>query len=137
MFRRNLNIRRRFPSTKSLVPIFSAPEPLFSNSTLTKRRHRNGGGGGNNASKGGKGTGGGSSTGTGTGTGSGTSNVTGASGQAVDASCDQVITPTCLQTLYGIPTTAATNQDNQLGVSGFIEQFANKNDLQVGCIRCT
>ena len=107
------------------MPIFSAPEPLFSNSTLAKRRHRNGGGSGNNAKKGGKGTSSGSSTG------SGASGVTGASGQAVDASCDQVITPTCLQTLYGIPTTAATNQDNQLGVSGFIEQFANKNDLQV------
>ena len=119
----------RFPSTKSLVPIFSAPEPLFNNSTLAKRRHRNNRGGGNNARKGGKGNGNGN--GTSAGTGGGASGVTGAGGQAVDASCDQVITPTCLQTLYGIPATAATNQNNQLGVSGFIEQFANKDDLQV------
>ncbi|EPS93872.1 hypothetical protein FOMPIDRAFT_1135359 [Fomitopsis schrenkii] len=83
-----------FPSMKSLVPIFSAPEPLTS-------------------------------------TGGGASGVTGAGGQAVAASCDQVVTPTCLQTLYGIPATAATNQDNQLAVSGFIEQFANGNDLQL------
>lgn len=111
---------------KSLVPIFSAPEPLSSKSTLVKRKHRN---------KGGKGTGGRAGTGTGAGnstsTGGGASGVTGAGGQAVAASCDQVVTPTCLQTLYGIPATAATNQDNQLAVSGFIEQFANGNDLQV------
>lgn len=122
-----LNLCDRFPSTKSLVPIFRAPESLFSKSTLATR-HRNNNAG-NNAKKGGKGKG--TGTGTGTGTGNSTSGVTGASGQAVAASCNQVVTPTCLQTLYGIPATAATNQDNQLGVSGFIEQFANKNDLQV------
>ena len=51
---------------------------------------------------------------------------------AVPASCATTITPSCLQALYGIPTTPATVSTNQLGVSGFIEQFANQADLKVG-----
>ncbi len=50
---------------------------------------------------------------------------------AVPASCANTITPACLQALYGIPTTPATVKTNQLGVSGFIEQFANQADLKV------
>ncbi|TFK89462.1 family S53 protease-like protein [Polyporus arcularius HHB13444] len=49
---------------------------------------------------------------------------------AVPASCASTITPACLQALYGIPTTPATVKTNQLGVSGFIEQFANQADLK-------
>ncbi|KAI0661205.1 family S53 protease [Cubamyces menziesii] len=49
---------------------------------------------------------------------------------AVPASCATTITPSCLQALYGIPTTPATVSTNQLGVSGFIEQFANQADLK-------
>ncbi|KAJ7787274.1 family S53 protease-like protein [Mycena olivaceomarginata] len=49
---------------------------------------------------------------------------------AVPASCNTVVTPTCLQALYGIPTTRATRSTNRLGVSGFINQFANQADLQ-------
>lgn len=45
------------------------------------------------------------------------------------ASCATTITPACLQALYGIPTTKATQSSNVLGVSGFIEQFANQADL--------
>ncbi|EMD36377.1 hypothetical protein CERSUDRAFT_156000 [Gelatoporia subvermispora B] len=48
----------------------------------------------------------------------------------VPSSCADFITPACLQALYGIPTTPATQSSNQLGVSGFIEQFANQADLQ-------
>ncbi|KAJ7806793.1 family S53 protease-like protein [Mycena olivaceomarginata] len=48
---------------------------------------------------------------------------------AVPASCNTVITPTCLQAIYGIPATPATQATNKLGVSGFIEQFANEADL--------
>ncbi|KAJ7788662.1 family S53 protease-like protein [Mycena olivaceomarginata] len=48
---------------------------------------------------------------------------------AVPASCNTVITPTCLQAIYGIPATPATQSTNKLGVSGFIEQFANEADL--------
>ncbi|OSD03903.1 family S53 protease [Trametes coccinea BRFM310] len=49
---------------------------------------------------------------------------------AVPASCATTITPACLQALYGIPATLATTQSNKLGVSGFIEQFANQQDLR-------
>jgi tripeptidyl-peptidase-1 len=40
-------------------------------------------------------------------------------------------TPRCLQELYGIPSTAATQTANVFGVSGFFNEFANKRDLQV------
>ncbi|KAI0823344.1 family S53 protease [Trametes gibbosa] len=49
---------------------------------------------------------------------------------AVPASCATTITPACLQALYGIPATPATQKSNTLGVSGFIEQFANQQDLK-------
>lgn len=52
---------------------------------------------------------------------------------AVPASCASTITPACLQALYGIPTTPATTTSNKLGVSGYIEQFANEADLKVNC----
>ena len=50
--------------------------------------------------------------------------------RAVPSSCAQTVTPACLQAMYGIPTTSATQSSNVLGVSGFIEQFANQADLQ-------
>ncbi|KAF9009886.1 family S53 protease-like protein [Cyathus striatus] len=50
-------------------------------------------------------------------------------GRAVPASCGSTVTPACLQALYGIPTTRATQSSNVLGVSGFIDQFANQADL--------
>lgn len=50
--------------------------------------------------------------------------------RAVPSSCADTITPTCLQDLYGIPATPATQSSNGLGVSGFIEQFANQADLE-------
>ncbi|KAF7375849.1 Peptidase S53 domain-containing protein [Mycena sanguinolenta] len=49
--------------------------------------------------------------------------------RAVAASCDDTITPTCLQDIYGIPATPATQSTNKLGVSGFIDQWANEADL--------
>ncbi|KAJ7700742.1 subtilisin-like protein [Mycena rosella] len=45
------------------------------------------------------------------------------------ASCNATITPSCLQALYNIPTTAATNKNNAIGVAGFDDQFANQADL--------
>ncbi|EEB99630.1 hypothetical protein MPER_00656, partial [Moniliophthora perniciosa FA553] len=36
----------------------------------------------------------------------------------------------CNSSLYGIPATRATQSSNKLGVSGFIEQFANMADLR-------
>ncbi|KAF8958727.1 family S53 protease-like protein [Flammula alnicola] len=49
--------------------------------------------------------------------------------RAVPSSCGTVVTPACLQAFYGIPTTLATQSSNTLGVSGFIDQFANQADL--------
>ncbi|KAF7370370.1 Family S53 protease [Mycena sanguinolenta] len=46
------------------------------------------------------------------------------------ASCANTVTPTCLQTLYGIPTTPATQSSNNIAVAGFIDQFAQQADLQ-------
>ncbi|KAH8111226.1 family S53 protease [Phellopilus nigrolimitatus] len=46
-----------------------------------------------------------------------------------DSSCDSGITPRCLQTLYGIPATLASQSSNVLGVSGYNNQFANQQDL--------
>ncbi|KAI0046849.1 family S53 protease [Auriscalpium vulgare] len=49
---------------------------------------------------------------------------------AAPTSCNTAFTPTCLQELYGIPTTLATQSSNKLAVSGFIDQFANSADLK-------
>ncbi|KAF8894976.1 family S53 protease [Mucidula mucida] len=45
------------------------------------------------------------------------------------SSCATVVTPACLQALYAIPTTPATT-DTELGVLGFIDQWANQADLK-------
>ncbi|KAJ7826630.1 peptidase S8/S53 domain-containing protein, partial [Mycena leptocephala] len=41
----------------------------------------------------------------------------------------RAMTPACLQRLYGIPTTPATQKSNTLGVAGFIDEWANQADL--------
>ena len=47
-----------------------------------------------------------------------------------NSACDaDAVNPACLQSLYGIPTNSSGETSNILGVSGFIEQFANKDDL--------
>ncbi|KAJ7465224.1 family S53 protease-like protein [Mycena latifolia] len=48
---------------------------------------------------------------------------------AVPASCASTVTPACLQAMYGIPTTLATQKTNSIAVAGFIEQFAQTKDL--------
>ncbi|KAF7969535.1 hypothetical protein HWV62_26981 [Athelia sp. TMB] len=57
------------------------------------------------------------------------SNVTRPSPAAAQ-SCSSVVTPACLQSLYGIPTTKATQSSNQLAVAGFLNQWAQKADLK-------
>jgi tripeptidyl-peptidase-1 len=52
------------------------------------------------------------------------------------ASCDSsaptgVITPACLQDLYGIPTAPATQKNNALLVTAYVGQFAQTADLTV------
>jgi tripeptidyl-peptidase-1 len=56
--------------------------------------------------------------------------------RATPASCNSsvasgVVTPTCLQDLYGIPATAATSAGNALLVTAYEDQFAQSADLSV------
>ncbi|KAJ6450110.1 family S53 protease [Mycena sanguinolenta] len=46
------------------------------------------------------------------------------------SSCASKVTPSCLQSLYGIPTTPATQSSNTIAVAGFIDQYANAADLK-------
>ncbi|KAF8516716.1 family S53 protease-like protein [Hysterangium stoloniferum] len=48
---------------------------------------------------------------------------------AAPASCNTEITPACLQALYGIPTSVSA-AGSKIGVSGFIDQFAQTADLK-------
>ncbi|THH00166.1 hypothetical protein EW145_g7124 [Phellinidium pouzarii] len=50
---------------------------------------------------------------------------------SVPSSCDSEITPACLQALYNIPDTLATQSSNGLGVAGFLEQFVSEDDLEL------
>ncbi|KAJ7195123.1 family S53 protease [Mycena pura] len=51
---------------------------------------------------------------------------------AVPASCANIVNPSCLEAMYGFPTALANSSaQNILGVSGFIDQFANEADLQL------
>ena len=53
-------------------------------------------------------------------------------GVTVDASCNQTITITCLKQLYNaVGFTPSTAQGNQIGITGYLEQFANIADLQL------
>ena len=48
------------------------------------------------------------------------------------ADCDiTLITPSCLQSLYGIPTTPAKDSSNRLAVTGYLEQWPQEADLKV------
>lgn len=43
--------------------------------------------------------------------------------------CAQKVTPSCLQNLYGIPTEKAHQSANVLAVAGFMNSYANREDL--------
>lgn len=45
------------------------------------------------------------------------------------ATCNDQVTPSCLQALYGIPTNRATQPKNVIAVPGFVNEFANEADL--------
>ncbi|KZT34237.1 subtilisin-like protein [Sistotremastrum suecicum HHB10207 ss-3] len=55
----------------------------------------------------------------------------GQAGQAVPTSCNNAVTTSCLQALYGttnyVPTATA---NNSIGIAGYLEEFANAADLQ-------
>lgn len=56
---------------------------------------------------------------------------------SVPVSCSEAITPACLQALYGIPATPATEKSNVLGVTAltsFVTEYANQADLKVGVL---
>jgi tripeptidyl-peptidase-1 len=57
--------------------------------------------------------------------------ITGPAGNQVDASCNQTVTISCLKQLYNAVdyNTSATN-GNELGLTGYLEQYANNMDLQ-------
>ncbi|CCM03029.1 uncharacterized protein FIBRA_05146 [Fibroporia radiculosa] len=48
---------------------------------------------------------------------------------AEPSACEEQVDPACLQTLYGIPTTPATQSSNLIGVTGYGEEWANEADL--------
>lgn len=56
--------------------------------------------------------------------------VNAASGVTVDASCNQVVTITCLQQLYNAVGFTPSAKGNSIGITGYLEQFANMQDLQ-------
>lgn len=56
--------------------------------------------------------------------------------EAINASCADVINPACLQEIYGIPSTPATQSSNRIAVAGYDDQWANIADLEVGSEQC-
>ncbi|KZP15649.1 family S53 protease-like protein [Athelia psychrophila] len=58
----------------------------------------------------------------------GTATGAGGSKRAADVDCS-TITPACLQGTYGLPTAAATQSSNAIGVAGFLGQNAEQADL--------
>lgn len=57
--------------------------------------------------------------------------VPSASGGHVDASCNQTITISCIQQLYNaVGFKPSAKNGNQIGITGYLEQFANIADLQ-------
>lgn len=58
--------------------------------------------------------------------------LVGQAGQAVPSSCNNAITPSCLQALYQTSGfTPKATAKNSIGVAGYLEEFANTADLQV------
>lgn len=49
----------------------------------------------------------------------------------VSQNCNDVVTPACLQSLYCIPTTPATQAGNAIAVPGFLLHYAQQSDLSV------
>lgn len=59
-------------------------------------------------------------------------NVPSASNGQVDASCNSTITVTCLRELYNaVGYTPLANTGNHFAVTGYLDQFANFEDLQL------
>ncbi|KAF9006659.1 tripeptidyl peptidase A [Cyathus striatus] len=52
------------------------------------------------------------------------------SGVTVDASCNTTITVTCLKELYNAVGFVPSAKENTIGITGYLQEFANKQDLQ-------
>ena len=53
-------------------------------------------------------------------------------GIAVDASCNETVTISCLKELYNVGKfNASAKVGNKIGITGYLEQFANIADLQL------
>lgn len=58
--------------------------------------------------------------------------ISSVTGVPIDASCNKTITISCLQQLYNaVGYEPSANNGNSIGVTGYLEQFANIADLQV------
>ncbi|KAF8806309.1 subtilisin-like protein [Phlegmacium glaucopus] len=57
--------------------------------------------------------------------------VDSSSGVTVDASCNRTITITCLQQLYNAVGVVPSAANNSIGITGYLGQFANIQDLQL------
>jgi tripeptidyl-peptidase I len=58
-------------------------------------------------------------------------NASGPQPADVPSSCNLVVTPACIEDLYGIPTVLATQSSNQLAVAGYGQQYAQQAELTV------
>lgn len=47
------------------------------------------------------------------------------------SSCSSNVDPACLEALYGIPTTPATEASNYIVVTGYDDQYPSTSDLEV------
>ena len=54
--------------------------------------------------------------------------------RGIPASCNSTITPSCLQELYGIPTTPATQKSNSLLVTAYQNASAQRADIAVSLL---
>ena len=53
---------------------------------------------------------------------------------SIPDTCDNQITPECLQAMYNIPTAPVSASGNSLTVVGFLNDIPNRDDLGVGSV---
>jgi tripeptidyl-peptidase-1 len=57
--------------------------------------------------------------------------ITGPAGNQVDASCNDTVTLSCLRQLYNaLDYNTSASNGNQLGITGYLGEYANNADLQ-------
>lgn len=58
-------------------------------------------------------------------------NASGPQPADIPSSCNSIVTPACIEDLYGIPIVLATQPSNQLAVAGYGQQYAQQVELTV------